>query len=44
VPGRALAYGVSVTDGCIGWDDTRTLLETLADAVTQRRLGKAREG
>jgi 3-deoxy-7-phosphoheptulonate synthase len=38
VPGKLLAYGVSITDGCIGWDESRTLLETLADAVRKRRL------
>jgi 3-deoxy-7-phosphoheptulonate synthase len=26
----ALAYGVSVTDACVGWDDTQTLLRALA--------------
>lgn len=38
VPGKPLAYGVSITDGCIGWDESRALLETLADAVRKRRL------
>lgn len=38
VPGRALAYGVSVTDACIGWADTDSLLRQLAAAVKQRRL------
>ena len=37
-PGAALKYGVSVTDACLGWDDTVTALETLAEAVRQRRL------
>ena len=37
-PGTALKYGVSVTDACIGWDDTIAALDTLADAVRQRRL------
>ena len=23
---RGLAYGVSITDGCIGWDETAALL------------------
>ncbi|KIW84549.1 glycogen debranching enzyme [Fonsecaea pedrosoi CBS 271.37] len=37
-----LKYGVSITDACIGWEDTETVLETLADAVRRRRdlLGK----
>jgi 3-deoxy-7-phosphoheptulonate synthase len=38
VPGKALAHGVSITDACIGWDDTDRLLGTLADAVRKRRL------
>ncbi|MFI4904498.1 MAG: 3-deoxy-7-phosphoheptulonate synthase AroG [Burkholderiales bacterium] len=37
VPGQALAYGVSITDACIGWDDTVATLETLAAAVRERR-------
>ncbi|KJE95529.1 phospho-2-dehydro-3-deoxyheptonate aldolase [Capsaspora owczarzaki ATCC 30864] len=32
-----LQYGVSVTDGCIHWDDTVAVLETLAAAVRSRR-------
>jgi len=32
---------VSVTDACIGWDDTVPLLEELAEAVRQRRLVKS---
>ncbi|AXW87392.1 3-deoxy-7-phosphoheptulonate synthase [Lonsdalea britannica] len=35
--GEALVYGKSITDGCIGWDDTATLLRQLAGAVRQRR-------
>ena len=38
VPGQPLAHGVSITDPCLGWDDTEKLLETLADAVRKRRL------
>jgi 3-deoxy-7-phosphoheptulonate synthase len=37
VPGKPLAYGQSITDACIGWDHTKTLLETLADAVRRGR-------
>ncbi|MES2959299.1 MAG: 3-deoxy-7-phosphoheptulonate synthase [Pseudomonadota bacterium] len=33
----ALAYGQSITDGCIGWDDSVQLLNTLGDAVRARR-------
>ena len=36
-PGVPLQYGVSVTDGCIGWDQTEDLLRQLAQAARQRR-------
>jgi 3-deoxy-7-phosphoheptulonate synthase len=36
-PGKELKYGVSITDACIGWDDTVDVLESLARAVTARR-------
>ncbi|HTW47004.1 MAG TPA: 3-deoxy-7-phosphoheptulonate synthase [Acidobacteriaceae bacterium] len=39
VPGRELVYGQSITDGCIGWDETHALLGELAQAV---RAGRAR--
>ncbi|KAG9248514.1 phospho-2-dehydro-3-deoxyheptonate aldolase-like protein [Calycina marina] len=32
-----LKYGVSITDACIGWDDTEPVLKQLAEAVAQRR-------
>ena len=35
--GKPLAYGVSITDACIAWADTEPLLNTLAQAVQQRR-------
>ncbi len=35
--GKPLVYGQSITDACLGWEDTITLLNTLADAVNQRR-------
>ena len=38
VPGKPLVYGVSITDGCIGWEESRAVLDTLADAVRKRRL------
>ena len=31
--GEPLARGVSITDGCIGWDETETLLGEIAEAV-----------
>src|SRR5690606_24308102 len=36
-PGRKLVYGKSITDGCIDWETSVTLLESLAQAVAQRR-------
>ncbi len=35
--GEPLVYGKSVTDACIGWEDTETVLRELADAVKARR-------
>jgi 3-deoxy-7-phosphoheptulonate synthase len=32
-----LEYGKSITDACIGWDDSLTVLEVLSEAVTARR-------
>ncbi|HZM45781.1 MAG TPA: 3-deoxy-7-phosphoheptulonate synthase [Burkholderiales bacterium] len=43
VPGKPLVYGLSITDGCIGWEDSQRLLESLADAVTERLLRLARD-
>ncbi len=41
VQGKPLVYGQSVTDGCIGWEDTVPLLDQLAKAVRARRGTKA---
>ncbi len=38
IPGKPLAYGVSVTDACINWADTVTMLNGLAEAVRARRI------
>jgi len=35
--GVATTYGQSITDGCIGWDATESLLSQLSDAVSARR-------
>jgi len=32
-----LAYGQSITDACIGWDDSAEVLKVLSDAVKARR-------
>jgi 3-deoxy-7-phosphoheptulonate synthase len=37
IEGSALCYGQSVTDACIGWDDTESLLATLNKSVLDRR-------
>lgn len=34
---EALKYGCSITDACIGFDDTISVLQTLADAIKARR-------
>jgi 3-deoxy-7-phosphoheptulonate synthase len=36
-PIAGLEYGKSITDACIGWDDSEQVLETLAQAVKSRR-------
>jgi 3-deoxy-7-phosphoheptulonate synthase len=40
-PGVPLIYGQSITDGCIGWDDSVAVLEQLAQAVRARRVQSA---
>lgn len=37
IPGCKLEYGKSITDACLGWEDTLELLEVLADGVRRRR-------
>jgi len=37
IPGKPLTYGQSITDGCIAWEDSVGVLETLADAIRRRR-------
>ena len=37
VPGQELEYGVSITDACIGWEDSVTVIEQLAEAIRSRR-------
>ncbi|MEY3356606.1 MAG: 3-deoxy-7-phosphoheptulonate synthase AroG [Burkholderiales bacterium] len=41
VPGQPLTYGQSITDGCIDWDQSLQILETLANSVRARRLALA---
>jgi 3-deoxy-7-phosphoheptulonate synthase len=43
VPGQPLVHGQSITDGCMGWDETAPLLEKLASAVRRGRLAATRQ-
>jgi 3-deoxy-7-phosphoheptulonate synthase len=36
-PGRPLKFGQSVTDACLGWEDSIRVLEALAEGVKKRR-------
>ena len=42
VAGEPLTYGQSITDACIGWDDTEMVMAELAEAVLSRRALKAK--
>lgn len=42
-PGCTLNYGQSITDACLGWEDSVLVLETLALAVKARREKLAEE-
>ncbi len=42
-PGCALTYGQSITDACIGWEETERVLEDLAHAVELRRARRQAE-
>ncbi|MBU1392039.1 MAG: 3-deoxy-7-phosphoheptulonate synthase AroG [Gammaproteobacteria bacterium] len=37
IEGRELCYGQSITDACIGWDDTERLLAILNQSIIERR-------
>jgi 3-deoxy-7-phosphoheptulonate synthase len=41
VTGRPLVYGQSLTDACLGWDDSIKLLDRLAEGVRGRRQRNA---
>ena len=43
-PGKPLTYGQSITDGCVGWEDSVRILEGLAESVRRRRLIGAAAG
>ena len=38
--GRDLAYGVSITDPCVGWDDTEAMLRQLATTLHDPLIGR----
>jgi 3-deoxy-7-phosphoheptulonate synthase len=38
MPGKPLEYGKSITDACIGWEDTVAALDRLSEAVRARRV------
>jgi 3-deoxy-7-phosphoheptulonate synthase len=40
-PGAELEYGKSITDACIGWEDSVQVLDILAEAVRNRRVRRA---
>jgi len=40
VAGKELVYGQSITDACVGWDETERILRELAEAVKDRRSAK----
>jgi len=41
MPGRPLAHGQSITDACLGWDESVRLLDRLAAGVRGRRATTA---
>ncbi len=43
VPNQELVYGQSITDACLGWEDSEQLLRMLAEAVQQRRNIQTRD-
>jgi 3-deoxy-7-phosphoheptulonate synthase len=40
-PGAEVRYGQSITDGCIGWETTVAVLESLAESVRARNVAPA---
>lgn len=44
VPGIEPEYGKSITDACIGWEDSVGVLDLLANGVRQRRVTRAAQG
>ncbi|MBI4005589.1 MAG: 3-deoxy-7-phosphoheptulonate synthase AroG [Gammaproteobacteria bacterium] len=44
IPGKDLVYGQSITDACLGWEDTKKLFAELATASNQRRNPGSKTG
>lgn len=42
-PGCTLEYGKSITDACLGWEDSLKILDALAQAVKARRFKNQQE-
>ncbi len=42
VAGKPLTYGQSITDPCLGWEDSVGVLDVLAGAVRERRVVRSR--
>lgn len=41
IEGQDLVYGQSITDGCVGWQETEELCRNLANAIRSRRIARA---
>ena len=44
IPGKPLVYGQSITHACVGWEDTKNLIASLAEAARLRRAKAAANG
>jgi len=44
VPGQPLTYGQSITDSCLGWEQSQECLHTLASGVRERRRQSVNAG
>jgi len=44
VPGKPLTYGQSITDACLGWEETVRALDVLSEGVRARRLAETHAG
>lgn len=36
IQGKAVNFGQSITDGCLGWEDTEVLLDRLSNSITSK--------